>query len=91
MQEEGRNERSKRAKTEKDIWKYINEERKRKSSSLGKSITMEDCHKHFCEALQGRDEAVMEEKRNIGEDDEEEELMDGEIEQQNLKRRNKGV
>ena len=34
----------KQAKTEKDIWKYINEERKRKSS-LGKSIAMENSHK----------------------------------------------
>ena len=70
----------KEAKTETDIWKYINKERKRKSS-LRKSITMEDWHKHFCEALEGRDEAVMGEKGNIGEDDEEE-LTDEEIEQQ---------
>ena len=49
---------------------------------------MEDWHKHFCEALEGRDEAVMGEKGNIGEDDEEE-LTDEEIEQQiqNLKKK----
>ena len=58
----------KKAKTEKDIWKYINKERKRKSA-LGKSVTIQD--KHFCEALEGRDEAVMGEKENMGEDNEE--------------------
>ena len=69
------------------MWKYINKERKRKSS-LGKSITTEDWHKHFCEAIEGRDEAGMEEKGNIGEDDEEK-LADEEIEQQilNLKKK----
>ena len=47
---------------------------------------MDDWHKHFCETLEGRDEAVMREKGNIGEDDEEE-LANEEIEQkiQNLK------
>jgi len=61
--------------------------RKRKSSS-GKSITMEDWHKHYCKILEGRDEAAIREKINIGEDDEEE-LVDEEIEQQiqNLKKK----
>ena len=69
----------KKTKTEKDICKYINEERKSKSS-LGKSTTMEDWHKHFCKILEGRDKAIIAEQRNIGEDDEEE-LADEEIEQ----------
>ena len=48
----------KKTKAEKDICKYINKERKMKSS-LGKFITMEDFHKHFCEILEGMDEAVI--------------------------------
>ena len=51
----------KKAKTEEDIWKYNDKERKRESS-LGKSITMEDLHIHFCEILEGSDEAVIGEK-----------------------------
>ena len=53
---------------------------------------MKDWHKHLYEALEGRDEAVMGEKGNIGEDDEEE-LADEEIDQQiqNLKMKKQGV
>ena len=70
----------KKAKTEKDSWKYINKERKI-TLSLGKSITMKNWHKHFCEKLEGRNEAIMRKKGNIGENDEEE-LADEKIEQQ---------
>ena len=52
---------------------------------------MEDWHKHFCEILEGGDEAVIVQRRNIGEDDEEDlpELANEEIEQQiqNLKKK----
>ena len=49
---------------------------------------MEDSHKHFSETVEGRDEAVIGEKRNEAEDDKEE-LADEEVEQhmQNLKKK----
>ena len=53
---------------------------------------MKDWHKHFCDMLEGRDESVIGEKRNIREDDKEE-LANEEIKQQiqNLKNKNQGV
>ena len=49
---------------------------------------MKDWHKHFCDMLEGRDESVIGEKRNIREDDKEE-LANEEIKQQiqNLKKK----
>lgn len=63
-------------KTEKQIWKYINKERGKES----KGITMEEWEQHFITLLNGsRGKQEAESKREVGEEEQEEEITNKEI------------
>ncbi|KAI4475510.1 hypothetical protein M0802_015130 [Mischocyttarus mexicanus] len=70
------------AKTEAEIWKYINKGTK-KRVPIGEKIMNEEWRKHFCELLGEKEEKTEAIKRKLlNEEEDEEELKDIEIERQ---------
>jgi len=66
-------------RTETEVWKYINKERKVRDK-VSEEISMEGWRQHFMGVLEGTDERILGEERRRGDD--EENLADEEIEKQ---------
>jgi hypothetical protein len=68
-------------KTEEEVWRYINRERKKKGEIVSDRITMEEWRKYFSELLGGEENRQEKEKRQhrVGEI---EEIIREELEQQ---------
>ncbi|XP_024886718.1 uncharacterized protein LOC112464135 [Temnothorax curvispinosus] len=66
-------------RTESEVWKYINKERKI-GDKVSEEISMEGWRQHFMGVLEGTDERILEEERRGGDD--EEDLTDEETEKQ---------